>query len=1267
MGRPGRRGGGGRRGGAGARAAGGVFGRAAAHAFRVPKGRSGGGPGGGGRRPSSASRNSRTPARRQGNDRANARPNDTKSTTKDPIDVVTGEVLLTQTDVDLPAALPLVLERTHVSTYRAGALFGVSWASTLDQHLQLEGDGVYFLAADATVLKYPHAQLPNIQFRPVEGPQWPLTLTSDGGYTLTDPRLGRTLHFPAPGEEHGWSRLPLIAITDRNGNRIDFVYENQVLTEIRHSGGYRIAVDTAPVDDGPDRRVTALRLLPDPADGHPDGITLIRYGYDADGHLAEVVNSSGQPLRFSYDDNARLTGWVDRNGFWYRYEYDEEGRAVRGVGKDGYLNSTLAYDPANRTTVVTDSLGHATTYRYNEQFQVVEETDPLGNTVRREWDRFDRLLSFTDPLGRTTRYTYDDYGNVTSVTRPDGAVTSISYNELMLPVEVTEPGGTVWRQTYDQRGNLTSVTDPSGAVTSYDYDEHGRLTALTDPSGARTQVVNNAAGLPIAVTDPSGAVIRLQRDAMGWVVAVTDPAGGVTRYGWTLEGRLSWRILPDGATEKWTYDAEGNEIAYTDPLGQVTRTEIGPFDQPVAHIDPDGTRLEFAYDRELRLTAVTNPRGAVWRYDYDAAGNLIAETDFNGRVLRYGYDAAGQLVQRVNGAGQTATYVRDALGQVIERRTGDGAVHRFAYDPLGRLLRAQSPNSTLEYTRDPLGRILTETVDGRTLRNEYDALGRRTRRITPTGAVSRWTYDARGLPQTLATPGGGLSFQYDAMGRETARFLGPGAAISQRHDPAGRLIAQAVWAYDQPGRGDTARSVHSRVYRYRADGIPVEIRDTLRGDIRFGLDPVGRVTAVQAQGWTERYAYDTFGNPIQADAPGDEDVRGPREYQGTLVRRAGRTVYEHDAQGRLVRTIRRTLSGQTRQWTFVWDADDRLVQATTPEGTWRYTYDPIGRRTSKQRVDQSGAVVDAVWFSWDGSRLAEQVTTTPDGRVTATSWDWEPDGYRPATQVRRSWAKDAPQAQIDTAFYAIVSDLVGTPTELVAPNGRIAWRNVTTLWGTSIAAPSAETDCPLRFPGQYHDEETGLNYNYFRYYDPASGGYASPDPIGLGAGPNHHAYVTNPTCVIDPLGLAPYKSDPAYAKDRLNPKDRASYDRIRDAVDRVRNDPQAIRRHLRTGEIDRGLEDGVWRQRMYAGTALERAVAADPAVRGDPNITHLGAGKPGKSVPDFRIGERGYAVDVTGASQSSINEHMNRTYYKHIDQIITYPTMDPDFLKKIFF
>ncbi|GDY34054.1 HNH/endonuclease VII fold putative polymorphic toxin [Gandjariella thermophila] len=165
-------------------------------------------------------------------------------------------------------------------------------------------------------------------------------------------------------------------------------------------------------------------------------------------------------------------------------------------------------------------------------------------------------------------------------------------------------------------------------------------------------------------------------------------------------------------------------------------------------------------------------------------------------------------------------------------------------------------------------------------------------------------------------------------------------------------------------------------------------------------------------------------------------------------------------------------------------------------------------------------MVEQVDFVWDGTTLAEQTAWEPGGARVTT---WEHDGLRPATQTERTWWRDAPQAWVDERFYAIVTDLVGTPSELVDDLGAVAGHARSTLWGTTTwTGDSAGT--PLRFPGQYHDPETGLNYNYFRYYDPETARYATLDPLGLAPSPNPNTYVHNPHTWTDPLGLSPCDS-----------------------------------------------------------------------------------------------------------------------------------------------
>ncbi|NYI07233.1 putative T7SS-secreted protein [Allostreptomyces psammosilenae] len=1072
----------------------------------------------------------RPPVRPDGPDAdASARRPEDMETAGDPIDMATGQMLLPQTDVRLPGVLPLLVQRTHLSGYTAGGWFGPSWASTLDQRVQLDANGVVFVAPDGMRLVYPVPR-PNTPTLPEKGPRWPLLWdgTPAGAMRITDPATGRTFSFadPVPTSVPGVVDLPLHTIEDRHGNRVELIVDDDGLPmELRHTGGYRIAVERhlqLP-------RITALRLLD--TEGPGTDTTLIGYGYDEDGHLTEVVNSSGLPMRFSYDEHHRITSWTDRNGTSYRFVYDERGRVVRGTGSDGCLSAELSYDDERRLVTYTDSLGHPAVYEHNAAYRIVRRTDPLGHTTEVEWspDNRDRV-AVTDPLGRTTRYAHDAAGNLTAVHLPDGSVARATHNEFGLPTEITEPDGATWRHTYDERGNLTATVDPAGAETRYEYDARGNLVAVTDALGHTRRITTDAAGLPRTLTDPLGNTTVIERDAHGRITEVTDPLGNTTRHGWIVEGKPAWREAPDGTRETWVWDAEGNLVEHTDPAGNTTRHATTHFDLPASRTEPDGSTYEFAYDTELRLVGVTNPQGLTWSYTYDAAGRLVSETDFNGRTISYTHDAAGQLVSRTNGAGQTVTFTRDLLGRTVEQRAEDGtttasatSTTTFGYDAAGRLVHAAGPDAEVRFDRDPLGRVLAETVDGRTTTFGYDPLGRRTERRTPSGVLSRWTYDAAGRPATLHTGGHTLALEHDAAGHETTRRLGEHVELTQTWDGNHRLTTQTLASVPHEGavtaQSEAARRLlQHRSYAYREDGHLTEIRDLTSGTRRFDLDRAGRVTAVHAHGWTETYAYDAAGNLKHAGATALASY-GAREYDGTLVRRAGRTTYEHDAQGRTVRATRRLLSGGTREWTYRWNAEDRLVEATNPDGErWHYTYDPLGRRTAKRRLADDGTAAEEIRFSWDGSRLAEQVDATGE----TTTWDYAPTTHRPLTQTVTAppATGDAPGPAPDARLYAVITDLVGTPTELVTPDGRIAWQHRTTLWGAPLPAPPAEADCPLRFPGQYADQETGLHYNYQRYYDPETARYLSPDPLGLEPALNHHAYVSNPWLRIDPLGLA---------------------------------------------------------------------------------------------------------------------------------------------------
>jgi len=1064
---------------------------------------------------------------------------------RDPIDLASGQMILTQTDVELPGVLAWALARTYQSGYTCGRWFGPGWSSTLDTRLELDEHGICYTAPDGVLLAFPHPEPGGPAVLPEQGPRLELLLDEAGCYSILDAAAGQVLRFAIPATGQRGVALPLAAVIDRGGNTVEFGYDpdSAALARVSHSGGYQLDLETH------HNLVTAVRLA-DP-DGGP-GLELVRYGYDDAGQLTHVYNSSGQALRFDYDPAGRIARWTDRNATEYRYTYDAAGRVVQTHGSGGFLAGTLAYDETRQITRETNSLGHVTEHHFTDRLRPLRQVDPLGRTTTFAWDAFDNRTAETDPLGRTVRYRYDDAGNLVEIARPDGTVVTAAWNEQRRPVTTVGDDGSRVDRDYDAAGNLTAVVDPAGARTRFYYDDRGRLVAVTDALGQVTQIETDLAGLPVTVIDPTGAATSYQRDPHGRIVAVTDPVGGVTRFTWTPEGWLTSRTQPDGATDTYRHDPEGNLVEHVDPAGHATRLEVTHFDLPAARTTPDGARLAFTYDTELRLTAVTSPQGLVWRYEYDPAGHLIAETDFNGRVLRYSYDAAGQLVARSNGAGQTVALTRDALGNIVEKRTPDG-VTTFVYDQAGRLVAATSPDADVAIERDAAGRIVSEIVDGRQIVFAHDALGRRLRRTTPSGAVSEWDYDAAGRPLALRTAGRTLRFAHDAAGRELERLLDAGTdatavALTHTWDASHRLRSQiltataagtpAATSAPAPPTGATARTLLQRSFSYCPDGYLTAVDGTADAR-RFDLDPAHRIVAVTGAGWHERYAYDAAGNITDAawpspdgsaptpapdaDTPAEVDERGTRQYAGTLLRRAGAVHYEHDSQGRITLRRRARPSGAPLVWHYTWDAEDRLTEVTTPEGAvWRYHYDAFGRRTAKQRLTATGDVAEQTQFTWDGHLLAEehQGTAAADSAGgKATTWEWQPGAFRPLTQATRRPSDSANQDWYDAAFYTIVTDPVGTPTGLVDPDGHLAWNGRTTVWGVSAPDSPGEAGCPLRFPGQYHDPESGLHYNYHRHYDPATARYTCADPLGLSAGPNADAYVTNPLTWLDPLGL----------------------------------------------------------------------------------------------------------------------------------------------------
>ncbi len=128
-----------------------------------------------------------------------------------------------------------------------------------------------------------------------------------------------------------------------------------------------------------------------------------------------------------------------------------------------------------------------------------------------------------------------------------------------------------------------------------------------------------------------------------------------------------------------------------------------------------------------------------------------------------------------------------------------------------------------------------------------------------------------------------------------------------------------------------------------------------------------------------------------------------------------------------------------------------------------------------------------------------------------------PNSYEPLAQL--VFAKNSEKP---TACYYYHNDQIGIPRELTDENGKLCWYGDYTGWGKlkNEYALVENIHQPFRLQNQYADEETGLHYNFFRYYEPNIGRFTQLDPIGLAGGENLYRFAPNVNGWVDPLGLA---------------------------------------------------------------------------------------------------------------------------------------------------
>jgi len=316
------------------------------------------------------------------------------------------------------------------------------------------------------------------------------------------------------------------------------------------------------------------------------------------------------------------------------------------------------------------------------------------------------------------------------------------------------------------------------------------------------------------------------------------------------------------------------------------------------------------------------------------------------------------------------------------------------------------------------------------------------------------------------------------------------------------MLGASRWGNPKPIK-ITSRDPGSNVllnYLYSHDKMDNIIgKNTEHGDYGYQYDDFYRLTGAEHPGdqQDEAFTYDTVGNRLTSVEHDDWTYNSNNE----LVSYDGVT-YEYDANGNMVK---KTDGGVITS--FVYNIENRLVEVWNGEAgsgslTARYYYDPFGRRLWKE----AGGV--RTYFHYSDEGLIAEADAS--GNVVKSY------GYKPGS----TWMTDPLFMKVGDQYYFYHNDHLGTPQEMTAVNGAVVWRAEYSSFGEATVEVEA-VENHLRFPGQYFDAETGLHYNWHRYYDPGIGRYLRADPIGLQKGKNHlFAYVlNNPINLIDPLGL----------------------------------------------------------------------------------------------------------------------------------------------------
>ncbi|OPA83897.1 type IV secretion protein Rhs [Pseudomonas fluorescens] len=1000
-----------------------------------------------------------------------------------PVSMVTGEELLTLTDGVLDGILPFEWTRLYrTSAVEVDVGLGFGWSHSLAQRLVVSGDSVVWTDHENRSTEFP---------LPTEArPAITNSLAEAAIYLGSSPdelvlaQASRFYHF-----RDG----VLVSISDAYDNRLRIARDFMGRIERLDNGVGRSLCLRYELG-----RIVAVDYQVQRAKGYEpyEWVTeqsVVSYAYDDVGRLVSATNAVGESEVYRYDEQHVILERGLAGGASFFWEWERSGKAARCVrhwASFSQMDTRYVWGDDGRV-VVHNVDGSQEVYVHDERARLVQRIDPDGAQHFKSYDAKGRLTVEQDPLGAVTAYQYDDAGRLVALFPGDDEPTSYEHDNGF--VRVVRRGEAAWKYERNDQGDVIRKTDPDGTSTDYSYNKYGQLTGVWYPDHSCHRLVWNERGQLIEEQLPNGGVRRYRYDDLGRQIAREDEQDALTQYQWDSIGRLIRVVLPSGATREYSYNPYGKITAERDELGHVTRYEYANGLHLISRrINADGTQVKYRYDNaRLLLTEIENEIGEIYRLDYHPNGLIQQEIGFDGQRTAYVYDLNGNLREKTehgdNGSQLVTCYERDNAGRLVRKTLPDGNTVDYAYDRQGNLLSVNDGHWALAYEYDPQNRLTSEHQGWGTLRYGYDACGQLQHLRLPDNNRLVFNHAKGGHLATVELNGETLTSHLFKSGQEHKRQQGQ--LLSHYHyDEQHRLHAHTVTQQEN--------YFYQRHYDYDKSGNLTRLNDTRKGEHHYRYDPLNRLTrADHSQDLQERFAHTPAGNLLMQDRPGPDIVAGNR----LMIQ--GDRRYDYDAFGNLIRERRG--KGHQLVTEYRYDCQHRLIGITQPNGqTANYRYDPFGRRISKTVNDITTE------FFWQGDKLIAEHHADRH-----RSYLYEPDSFRPLALLE-GFGPD------QTKSYHYQVDHLGTPQELSAPDGEIVWSAHYRAYGQINRLDKSKIDNPLRFQGQYFDQESGLHYNRHRYYNPDIGRYLTPDPVKLAGGINAYQYVPNPTGWVDPLGLS---------------------------------------------------------------------------------------------------------------------------------------------------